>query len=189
MFVERKARLANAAFNGLTAIGCLALLLHGLVLIVPIHAAVFWGYAVLAVLAYLAAGVFYMIWFYDTYRRVYLDSAVQLRYPPLWTWLGFSVPVFNLFLPYVLAANLWRQLNKQNPPPRYFKFWWLSHLLVFFVVPALYVMSWFVLNAGDRAVVHWALGVCALLLVCNSARLAKRQVTEVTERYTVRYPD
>lgn len=200
MSTGRKAQIAISGFKWLIVICCLVLLVvsldfgksvetdlsaHG-------YGALFFGCAIVVVVAYLLAGAFFMVWFYAAYQTVYMEAPESLHFAPIWTVLGFSVPVANLFLPYVLVVIFLRRLTRRRAvggdttdcqPPVYFKIWWLSHLLVFFGIPLSYVLSLLELDRGSLVLMQFLLSVVALLLICNSARLAIRLVKELEELY------
>jgi hypothetical protein len=134
------------------------------------------------------AGVFFMIWFFATYQRLYVESPETLRYAPVWTVLGFSLPIANLLLPYVLVVSLWRQLavkpsvdtsDAERRAPSYFTYWWLSHLSVFFGIPAVYLVAATHVDSSELLLVQVVLSGLAYLLVGNTARFAIRLVKEI----------
>ncbi len=144
----------------------------------------------IVVIAYLLAGIFFMVWFYAVYKDMYKEFPAALGYRPIWTVLGFSFPVVNVFLPYVLVVNTWRQLvvihagcandtvMANSAEPHYFKFWWLFHLMIFMVIPTVY---WFVLAGGEGEILAMGrvvLSLFAYVMVCNTARYAIRLVRE-----------
>jgi hypothetical protein len=192
----RKAQIAINSFKWLIVICCLALVLVSLDfgksvesnLSVHGYGTLFFSCAIVVVIAYLLAGAFFMVWFYAAYQTVYREAPESLRFAPIWTVLGFSVPVANLFLPYVLVVVFLRRLTRRqaaggdatdSQPPAYFKIWWLSHLLVFFGIPLSFVLSLVEMDRGSLVLMQFLLSVAALLLICNSARLAIRLVKEL----------
>jgi hypothetical protein len=193
----RKADYAIGFFKLLIAIACLSLLVVFLDERIMRRAATedfdswLWACNAIMTVLYLAAGGFYMFWFYALYKQLYSESPHILRVPPVWTVLGFSFPIANLFLPYLLVVKAWRRLKEMNAPvsanlaavvpdiPNYFKVWWLSHLICFFAVPAAYIMALTRLNSAESEVVQTALSVFAYVMVCISARFAIRLVREL----------
>jgi len=147
------------------------------------------------IVLYLTAGGFFMVWFYALYKRLYVESPQVLRVPPVWTVLGFSFPVANLFLPYVLVVKTWRRLNELNregsdeneninvsiaaEPPRYFKVWWASHLICFFAVPFAYTAVLTGLQNQSSEIAQITLSAFAYSMVCVSAAYAIRLVREL----------
>lgn len=192
--MSRKADLAIIIFKMLIAIACLSLLFlsleaMGMEFLVSGDDLLLVAFDALIVVAYLVTGVFFMIWFYAAYKRSYLESPQSLRYPPVWTVLGFSLPVANWFMPYVLAVNLWRRLAEKRTAdinhapcraPHYFKVWWLSHLAVFFGMPVVYFAALANMEHSELLPVLFIMSALACLLICTSARFAIRLVTEIT---------
>ena len=143
------------------------------------------------VVMYLAAGGFFMFWFYPLYKQLYLDSPRSLRYAPVWTVLGFTFPIANLFLPYRLVANTWLRLREiktagtegstlsATKVPLYFKVWWVCHLICFFAVPPAYMAVLTRMQNPEGQVMQFALSVFAYLVVCVSALFAIRLVREL----------
>ena len=194
---NNKADLAIACFKLLIIIACVSLLVVSLKEWI-IHTAVtnvfdpwLWTCNAVLIVLYLAAGGFFMFWFYALYRQLYLESPQVLRVPPAWTVLGFSFPVANLFLPYVLVVKTWRRLKALKTagrgdntqfaaePPRYFKVWWFSHLICFFAVPAAYVAALTGLNDPQSEFAQVELSAFAYVMVCVSALFAIRLVREL----------
>jgi hypothetical protein len=191
----RKADFAIGFFKLLMAIACLSLLVVFLdVEIGPrrvINNLDFWLWACngVMIILYLAAGGFFMVWFYAFYKQLYLGSPHSLRIPPVWTVLGFSFPLANLFLPYVLVVNTWRRLRELNASavedftvvgsPRYFKVWWFSHLVCFFSVPGAYIFVLTKMHGRESEIAQIGLSVFAYTMVCVSAFFAIRLVREL----------
>lgn len=110
----------------------------------------------IAFTAYNIAGFFFMYWFYHTYTALYLTPRLKLTIRPIWTFIGFSFPVANLFVPYLLFATTWKsgyllsknRLNNEAPvkTPRYLLIWWIQHLFCFMVAPWTYFMTYSVTN-------------------------------------------
>ena len=189
--LNRKAELAAITFKILITISCLSLVnivwevldmkysMDGYNFLLNVSNAV-------VVVVYLLAGVFFMIWFYTAYKRSYSESPKTMRYPPVWTVLGFSVPVANLFVPYVLVANLWRRLSladevnqTERSSPSYFKIWWLSHLSVFLGIPAIYIAALANMTGEELEITQFVLSGLGYLLICNTARYAIRLVRDI----------
>jgi hypothetical protein len=100
--------------------------------------------------------------------------------------LGFSLPIVNLFLPYVLVVSLWRRLavpyaaiQTDCRSPSYFKIWWFSHLVVFLGIPAIYLAVVISMNKGGLELALFVLSGVGYLLICNTARYAIRLVREI----------
>lgn len=194
---RRKADRAIGSFKLLIRIACLSLL------VIPlnewiIHSTLrehfepwLWTCNAVMVVSYLAAGGFFMVWFYAVYKQLYVESPQDLRIPPAWTILGFSFPLANLFLPYLLVVKAWRRLKELKTqgadnftvsaahPPRYFKVWWFSHLVCFFAVPATYLVVLTRLQDRLGETAQSALSVFAYAMVCVSAIFAIRLVREL----------
>jgi hypothetical protein len=191
--LSRKANLAIINFRLLIIISCLSLLFL-LWQAMHMEFAMNGDYVLLLMcngfvaIAYLMAGGFFMIWFFAAYRHLYIQSPETLRYAPIWTVLGFSLPIANLFLPYVLVVNVWRRLmvksnvdasDTQWRAPRYFTFWWVSHLSVFFCIPAIYFVVAIISDNSDLLLMQFVLSGLGYVLICNTARFAIRLVSEI----------
>lgn len=197
--INRRAELAVVTFKLLIVIACLSLLVVSVVdKVLMLDAEIgLWACNAVMVVLYLTAGGCFMLWFYALYKQLYLQSPQTLGVPPLWTVLGFSFPVANLFLPYVLVVKAWRRLQELNPvkadefagvateTPRYFLFWWCSHLICFFVVPTAYMAALTGLQHQESEMVQAGLSIFAYVMVCVSAVLAIRLVREL-KSYTLR---
>ena len=94
----------------------------------------------------IVAAIVFLMWLHRA--RVALDRAgvVGLRYSPRWTWLGFVVPLLNLFRPYQVIAEVSRASEPRTDAsagtPAVIKTWWAMLLLsgvagrLFFAVAA-----------------------------------------------------
>ncbi len=189
--ISRKAELATLNFKILITVSCLSLVVISWEAVEMKFSMGSYNFLlnasnVFVVIAYLLAGVFFMIWFYATYKQLYVESPEMLRYPPIWTVLGFSLPIANLYLPYVLVVNLWCRLMLVDPAnsgecrsPRYLKIWWLSHLSVFIGMPAIYMAVLINVDHHELELAQFALSAAGYLLICNTARYAIRLVREI----------
>jgi hypothetical protein len=79
-------------------------------------------------LAYLACGILFLIWFYRACARAWARAPESLRYRPRWALFGFFVPVLSLWRPYLLAVDLFRATRgdpeKDEPPRAFLPIWW-----------------------------------------------------------------
>ena len=79
-------------------------------------------------LAYLACGILFLLWFYRACASAWARAPGSLRYRPRWALLGFFVPVLSLWRPYLLAVDLYRATRgdpeKDEPPPALLPLWW-----------------------------------------------------------------
>ncbi|MCG6968708.1 MAG: DUF4328 domain-containing protein [Gammaproteobacteria bacterium] len=204
MSIGQKAKIAIASFKWLIAISCVSLLLVSLDLAKTAemdftahgYGVLFLSCTVTVGIAYLLAGGFFMLWFYAAYNTLYLESPGNLRHPPIWTVLGFSLPIANLYLPYVLVVIVWRRLTRklavqddaaQRQAPGYFNIWWLSHLIVLFAIPAGYAFALFNMDDDAMVLMQLSLSLLACALICNLARLAIRFVTEIENLFEAVY--
>jgi Domain of unknown function (DUF4328) len=94
-----------------------------------------------ATIAFIQTGLFivsasvFLYWFYLAYRNLLAFGIGWLRYSPRWTWLGFVIPIFNLFRPYQIAAEIWtisnpNTLNRSDAVDPIVKWWWGIFLVV-----------------------------------------------------------
>ena len=204
-----KARRAISGFKVLIAIAGLSLIIVLLVKVLLVKAflvdankpqALSFGFAswlfvcnVTVVIAYLLAGVFFMIWFYMVYKSLYESLPNTLHYSPVWTVLGFTLPVASVFMPYVLVVNLRRCLseystcettNDSGPAaPGYIKLWWLSHLWGFLVVPGIFVATLTSMDDGRAVEAQTMLSLSAYLFVIFTAWFAIRLVRDIRHLY------
>lgn len=110
-------------------------------------------------IGYNIAGFFFMYWFYHAYTALYLTRRLKLTIRPIWTFIGFSFPIANLFVPYLLFATTWKSglllsknyHNSEVPvkTPRYLLIWWIQHLFCFVVAPLTYFMTYSVTNLSN----------------------------------------
>lgn len=79
-------------------------------------------------LAYVACGVLFLLWFYRACVRAWARAPGSLRYRPRWAVLGFFVPVLSLWRPYLLAVDLFRATRgdpeRDESPPAFLPLWW-----------------------------------------------------------------
>lgn len=87
------------------------------------------------------------IWLYRSYRNLTPLGAGKLYYSPKWAYLGFLVPIANLFVPYLLMADTWRVSQAATEQescatawehlsiPNQIQIWWFSHLIGAIAVP------------------------------------------------------
>src|SRR6185503_4209614 len=67
--------------------------------------------AILQLAAYLITGVFFLIWIYRAHRNLPAIGIRKPRYSPAWAVGWFFVPILNLFRPYDVVKELWKESN------------------------------------------------------------------------------
>lgn len=67
--------------------------------------------ALLQLAAYLISGVFFLIWIYRVHRNLPALGVRRPRFSPRWAVGWFFVPILNLFRPYDVVRELWKESN------------------------------------------------------------------------------
>jgi hypothetical protein len=85
---------------------------------------------VLELLAVVATGIVFLMWFYRVYRNL-RAFGVRTRHGPGWAPGGFFVPIVNLYLPYQIAKELSAFSSIPGKRPRFeqaIPLWWVFYL-------------------------------------------------------------
>lgn len=96
--------------------------------------------ALLTLVAFLAAVVFFIRWFRRAYTNLPSLGATNLRYQSWWTIGGWFIPIVNLFRPKQIANDIWRGSDPSRQPdqeqnwegahvPALFQWWWALYLI------------------------------------------------------------
>jgi uncharacterized protein DUF4328 len=67
--------------------------------------------AILQLAAYLITGIFFLMWIYRAQRNLPALGIRRPRYSPAWAVGWFFVPILNLFRPYDIVKELWKETN------------------------------------------------------------------------------
>jgi Domain of unknown function (DUF4328) len=67
--------------------------------------------AILQIAAYFITGVFFLIWIYRAHRNLPELGVRRPRYSPAWAVGWFFVPILNLYRPYDMVKELWKESN------------------------------------------------------------------------------
>lgn len=137
------------------------------------------------ILSFIVAGIMFMIWMYRAHiNSMYLVAATPpseqaVKSAAVDVVGGWLIPIYNLFKPYKVMANLWRSSDPKAGPdanwqsfgvPASMRVWW-----------ALWLLMSFVGRAGDPSLV--SLGFTALI-TCVDGFLAVQLMKSITERQT-----
>ncbi len=85
----------------------------------------------------LAAAVLAIVWLWRARANSEQMAAARHRRSRVWVWLGWLVPVVNLWFPYQVAADVWRTSDPGSPPQHsqpgrstsaLIRWWWLLFL-------------------------------------------------------------
>ncbi len=102
---------------------------------------------------YLASAVFFLIWFYRTYRNTYYRTG-YLKKAPHWAWASFFIPILNCYLPYQLMKEVWVESQKMLLPEEdrreahrrisyaLVQAWWILFLLSYLIILLTEWLSW-----------------------------------------------
>jgi hypothetical protein len=85
----------------------------------------------------LVVGILFMVWLHRA-ARVADRLGIPHRYDSHWAWLGFLVPIANLFVPYVVARDT---LPRGDPGRTEVTWWWASYLVASLSVVAMFVAA------------------------------------------------
>lgn len=199
--INKAANLAVLIFKALIVIACMSIPMVLIDKMTSVNTGVL-GFTPLFVCnvvvasTYMIAGAIFVLWFFVAYKKLYEQRPEDLRYTPKWTILGFSLPVVNLFMPYILVGKMWKQLatwpdnyvssydSENRLLPGYINMWWLSHLIYFIGLPLFYVVL-----SNSTGIQHIdnlevLLSIFSYLIVCNTARFAMRLVKTLNTRLT-----
>lgn len=89
----------------------------------------------------LPTAIAFVVWMYRSHKNLRAWGTVGMRFRPYWAWLGFFVPVINLFRPYQIAVEIWQasdpDSDHQQPQSwrkgrinHIISFWWVSLFLL-----------------------------------------------------------
>jgi hypothetical protein len=94
----------------------------------------------------IVSAITFLMWLY--LARLNLDAfgVEGVRFAPRWTWLGFVIPVMNVYRPYQVVAEIWKASNPRARSPA-FSAW--KHTEVNDIVKVWWG-SWLILNAVGR---------------------------------------
>ncbi len=72
--------------------------------------------------------VLWVIWLYRSYKNV---EALGLRreHKQFWVWLGWFVPIWNLFRPWAIHREVWLSGNREKAVPIWMMIWWFLWLV------------------------------------------------------------
>ena len=93
--------------------------------------------AVLSLVLYVVAAVFWFLWVHRTYRNLPALGAEGLRFSPAWAVAYYFIPILNLFRPYQVMSETWRASDarygagadwKVLAAPALLGWWWALHL-------------------------------------------------------------
>lgn len=118
------------------------------------------------------AEIFLMIWLWRS-AKIARGLGLRQRRDPMWAFLGFIVPVVNLWFPLVVALDLFQA---GDPERRHAGWWWGFYLGQGIVTVPLIVVSF----ASTVAAVVLAALACVVPLGC--AYRARQMIAAVTAR-------
>lgn len=122
--------------------------------------------------SFFITAIFFLLWTYRSYRKLSALSDRNLRFSPGWAVGWYFVPIMNLFRPYQVMEEMWKESAPDADPSRIeegksrtgsplLKGWWglwlLSHLLagVLGVRP---------MDPGESALFMFLTGIAGILL-------------------------
>ncbi|HEX8085856.1 MAG TPA: DUF4328 domain-containing protein [Solirubrobacteraceae bacterium] len=135
--------------------------------------------------SFLAAGIAFMVWMTRAYDNVEALTPDVPRHWTGWAWLGWIIPILNLWRPKQIVNDMWRSTGRAYVPAWVLGWWvlWLACGLadrVLFRIPVDSVEQYRWLG-GASVVVSVALMVTAFLAI----RLVRR-ITELQEEQAAR---
>jgi hypothetical protein len=113
------------------------------------------------------AQVLFIVWLYRA-ATVARRAGLPARREAMWAWLGFLVPIVNLWFPYQVAADA---LPADDPARRRVGWWWACWIAQGFLVVPIAVTSFF----SRPAAVVLAIGLSAVPVA--TAVLAQAMIT------------
>lgn len=128
----------------------------------------------LTLLTLVTIGVF-ITWVYNArINAESLNPEIQHRHSRVWVWLGWLVPVVNLWYPKQVAEDIWRTVG---PPSRTISKWWTAYLLMWifdfayvrFYVNGRLTMDSFLI-AATFSTISAAVGILAAVLAVRIVR-------------------
>jgi len=142
------------------------------------------------VISFVSVGAIFMLWIYVAYKNVEPLGARNLYMKPRWAFLGFIVPIANLFVPKQFVDDLWRaswpldQSGLGDPKwsnteaPSMITYWWCTYLLYLFVLPN---VLWHVAEGTWLRTPQAGVVIAAVTLVAGST-LSIKIIASVSER-------
>ncbi|MDX8037280.1 DUF4328 domain-containing protein [Lentzea sp. BCCO 10_0856] len=91
----------------------------------------------ISLLVHVVAGVLFVVWMSQARLNAdVITSTHQARYTNMWVFVGWIIPLANLFIPYAVMQDIWRGSDrtrpmaglKQRPASGLVKAWWLCYI-------------------------------------------------------------
>ncbi|MFI6102006.1 DUF4328 domain-containing protein [Lentzea sp. NPDC051213] len=103
----------------------------------PLGAAVAAALSWIWLVAFVVAAITFMVWMH--HARLNADTITsphQSRFAKLWVYLGWFIPIANLYIPYAVMQDIWRGSDRSQPmiglrqrePSGLILLWWLCFL-------------------------------------------------------------
>ena len=133
--------------------------------------------------SFFITAIFFLLWTYRSYRHLSALSDRNLRFSPGWAVSWYFVPIMNLFRPYQVMKEMWKEIDPDADPSRpeegkgrtgspLLKGWWglwlLNHLLAG-------VSAFVPMDPGESARFMFLSSIAGILL-CLAAFLLVRAI-------------
>lgn len=132
---------------------------------------------------FLVASLSFVLWLYRAYRNLAPLGGSRLYFTPKWAFLGFILPVANMFIPYYFIADTCRVSDEASrnqscsllwerlPIPAVVNKWWYAHLINLVAIPMLVA---FIVSAegelsDDVSILILTMSLIASLFWCSYA--------------------
>ncbi|NQX92126.1 MAG: DUF4328 domain-containing protein [Flavobacteriales bacterium] len=108
---------------------------------------------VISIIGAITAYIAFCVWLKRIYESIFKEDDYR-NYPPIWSVVGWLIPVMNFFVPLVIVIRVWKGLWKRVEPDERLHsgidlpiFWWIAHLvmaimpIVLMIVGAYFIMA------------------------------------------------
>lgn len=148
--------------------------------------------AVLLLVAYVAAVVFFIRWFNAAYRNLPLLGQTELRFKPGWAIGAWFVPFLNLWRPKQIANDIWRGSKpgaptlhrdawQSAPVPALLGVWWAAWIVATYV-GNIAARAWFGNDTAEDVRAAATIDAVSLVVDIVAAVLAILVVRALTAR-------